>query len=216
MPKACDQPSRVSLTRSGNGRYTGVVMGVGNGMEPCALAAAMLSAVGDISGPDVVPLSITTYLLADLREGPCEVAVKWIRGNGNLRYWQAEFRQEFTVASSQILLTSDLPSTSYVPTGSGTASSERGDASIPIDSPFSNMARALSMPPRILMGEECTPCSVAIRFHVDNENCHADSSLAIEYDAVRSSGEVLTTDVRLMSSTGLVAAATYAFLRSAQ
>lgn len=115
MPKACDQLSQVSLMRTGNGRYAGEVAGEGHGTEPCAMAAAMLSAALDLSGPDVSPISITTYLLADLRPGPCEVAVKWVRGNGSLQCWQAELRQEFPVASSQILLTSDLPSSSYLP-----------------------------------------------------------------------------------------------------
>lgn len=214
MPNACEQLSRVSLTRSGNGRYTGHVAGEGNGTEPCALAAAMLSAVLDLSGPDVLPVSITTYLLADLRPGPCEVAIKWVRGNGSLQCWQAEFRQESPVASSQIVLTSDLPSSSYVPSASGIANSGRGDATMPVDSPFSDMARALTVSPRDLTGEDCAPCSVAIRFHVDNEDSQAASSLAIEYDAARSCGEVLTRDVRLVGPTGLAAAATYAFLRS--
>lgn len=216
MPKACDQLNRFSLRRTGNGRYAGEVTGEGNnGSEPCAMAAAMLSAALDLGGPDVSPVSITTYLLADLRPGPCEVAVKWVRGNGSLQCWQAEFRQEFAVASSQILLTSDLPSSSYLPPGSGNSSSATGDIHTPVDSPFSAMARALAVPSRDLVGEDCAPCSVAIRFHVDSADAEAAfSSLALEYDAARSCGEVLTSDVRLVGPTGLVAAATYAFLRS--
>ena len=213
MPKASDQRSGISLTRAGSGRYAGEVLGDSSGKEPCAMAAAMLSAALDLSGPDVSPVSITTYLLADLRSGPCDVVVKWVRGNGSLQCWQAELRQEFAVATSQILLTGELPSSSYFPTGSSVANLARSEGSV-VDSPFSALAKALAVQARDLMGGDCSPCSVAIRFHTDVGDALDLPSLALEYEVSRSCGEVLTSDVRLVGPAGLAAAATYAFLRS--
>lgn len=214
MPKACDQESRVSLTRTGTGRYAGEVADEDNGTAQCAMAAAMLSAALDLSGPDVSPVSITTYLMGDLRPGPCEVSVKWIRGNGSLQCWQAELRQEFAVASSQILLAGDLPSSSYLPLVLADAEPRACGTSAVANSPYSDVARALAVSSRDLMGEDCAPCSVAIRFHKDIGNARTTASLAVERDAPRSCGEVLTCDVRLIGTSGLAAAATYAFLRS--
>ena len=184
---------------------------------PCAMAAAMLSAALDLSGPDVSPVSITTYLMADLHPGPCEVSVKWVRGNGSLQCWQAELRQEFAVASSQILLTGDLPSSSYLPLASDGANARGCKTQVAVSSPYSDVARALSVSSRDLMGEDCAPCSVAIRFHEDSGDigdAQTVSSLAVECDVPRSCGEVLSCDVRLVGPSGLAAAATYAFLRS--
>ncbi len=181
------------------------------------MAAAMLAAALDLSGPDVSPVSITTYLMADLHPGPCEVSVKWVRGNGSLQCWQTELRQEFAVASSQILLTSDLPSSSYLPLVSDGVSAGACNTQVAVSSPYADVARALGVSSRDLMGEDCALGSVAIRFHEDIEDiggAQAVSSLAIEYDVPRSCGEVLTCDVRLIGPSGLAAAATYAFLRS--
>lgn len=215
MPKACDQESRVfSLTRTGTGRYAGEVADEGNGTAPCAMAAAMLSAALDLSGPNVSPVSITTYLMADLCSGPCEVIVKWVRGNGSLQCWRAELRQEFAVASSQILLTGDLPSSSYLPFASDGGNAGRCDTQVAVSSPYSGVARALAVSSRDLMGEDCESCSVAIRFHEDSGDIEKISSLAVEYDVPRSCGEVMSCDVRLVGPSGLAAAATYAFLRS--
>lgn len=212
MPNACGQESRVSLMRTGNGRYAGEIANEGNRAGSCAMAAAMLSAALDLGGGDVVPVSITTYLLADPRPGPCTIAVKWIRGNGRLQCWQAELRQASTVASSQILLTGDLPSSFYLPTSSDAMRPEAPGIAVAVDSPYADLARALDVSPRDLIGEDSAPCSVALRFHVDTTRAPAD--LVLAFDAPRSSGDVRTRDVRLLGSSGLVAVATYAFLGS--
>ncbi|MGH8785555.1 MAG: hypothetical protein ACREYA_10785 [Cupriavidus necator] len=174
----------------------------------------MLSAALDLSAADVVPVSITTYLVSARPSGPCDIAVKWVRGNGSLQCWQAEMRHDGLIASSQIVLAGDLPSSSYLAFDPDLSTAPRGEGKNIVESPFSALARALAVPSRDLIGVGRAPCSVAIRFHADNRDAQEISELSIECDVPRSSGEVMTCDVRLIGSSGLVAAATYAFLRS--
>lgn len=213
MLNTCDQYTPVSLTRAGNGRYTGAIEDTGNGIGPCATAAAMLSAALDRSAAEVVPVSITTYFVSPRRSGPCDVGVKWVRGNGSIQCWQGELRQDGVIASSQIVLTGDLPSSSYVLFDSG-FENQTGGVSVLVESTFSALARALTVSPRDLIGEDCEPCSVAIRFYSDVHSSQERSGLSVEHDVPLSSGEVMTCDVRLVGPSGPVAAATYVFLRS--
>ncbi|SPA03852.1 hypothetical protein CBM2626_U30015 [Cupriavidus taiwanensis] len=213
MPRTCDQYEPVSLTRSGNGRYTGTIEAMGSELEPCAIAAAMLSAALDRSAAEVVPISITTYFVNPRRSGPCDVVVKWVRGNGSIQCWQGELRQDGVTASSQIVLDGDLPSSSYVLFDSG-FQAQKADVSVLVESKFSALARALTVSSRDLIGEDCEPSSVAIRFYSDVRNVHEIAELSVEKDVPLSSGDVMTCDVRLVGLSGPVAAATYAFLRS--